>query len=245
MPSRTARIALLPITVQPHSGQDFDYDRDNELLIELTNSISAKIQQLPVDFALIPNYDLIALKGGPSVYVGSSESDNAPYGITVEKMEEEIYDPMVIFLNGPTKSWASEAAMTLQEQNAEHLLHIWVSFAEYPKAEKGLVKTQVHLGTNYSKETRFLRDDTKPVEVLQIVGLLTDSKGNVVRAGAEGVIHNDTGFWLQILDIKELINDEMLERVLSRSKRNDLPGDPLALDVALENLVAQLLDRNI
>jgi|AntRauTorckE6833_2_1112554.scaffolds.fasta_scaffold00220_3 hypothetical protein len=251
LPPRTARVAILPITVQPDMNQDLDYDRDNELLVELTDSIAAKVQRYPVDLALISNYDLISQKGAPSVYVGSGNGNNAPYGINIPEEEretweeEDVYPPMVIFLKNSAKNWAAEAATTLESQNADYLLHIWVSFAEYSRADKGLVRRQVYIGTNYARETKFLRDDSKPVEVLQISGLLTDRSGKVVRAGAEGLIYNDTSFWLQVLDVKELITDEMLERVLYTAKRNDLPGDPLALDVALEMLVSQLLDRRL
>ena len=74
---------------------------------------------------------------------------------------------------------------------------------------------------------------------------LVDKNGNVIRAGAEGVIYNDTRFWLQLLDIDELIDDETIRRLLYRDRREDLPGDPLTLDVAIKNLVAQLLDRDL
>ena len=251
LPERTARVALLPITVQPDMSQDFDYDRNNEILVELTDSIAAKIQRFPIDFALIPNYNLVSAKGAPGVYVGSGNGDNVPYGVNIPEEErlsweeEDVYPPMIIFLRQSAKNWAAKAASTIEEQNADYLLQVWVSFAEYPRADKGLVRRQVYLGTNYAKETRFFRDDSKPVEVLQLSGMLIDKKGNVVRAGSEGVIHNDTNFWLQILDVKELITDEMLERVLYSAKRKDLPGDPLALDVALEMLVSQLLDRQL
>lgn len=246
MPNASSTIGILPITVQPSLDSfDMDYDSDNPSLIELTDSIAAKVQRMPISFAFISEYDLINSKNAPGIYVGSSEGDNVPYGVSIQKEEFETVPPMVIHMKKPKDTWKEQVANTALENETDYFLRIWISFAEYPKVDKGLIKKQVMLGTNHSKEIRFFSDDLKPVEVLQLSGYLVDKNGNIIRAGAEGVVHNDTRFWLQVLDVKELIDDETIRRVLYRERRDDLPGDPLALDVAIKNLVAQLLDRNI
>tara|TARA_R110000868_G_scaffold259361_5_gene517305 strand:- start:65764 stop:66648 length:885 start_codon:yes stop_codon:yes gene_type:complete len=245
-PNASSTIGLLPITVQPSFDSfDEDYDSDNPKLIELTDSITAKIQRMPISLELISGYDLINSKNAPGIYVGSSEGDKVPYGASVQMEEDEVVPPMIIHMKKPKDEWKAQAANAALEYGTDYFLRIWVSFAEYPKVDKGLIKKQVLLGTNYSKEIRFLSDDLKPVEVLQISGYLADKNGNVLRAGAEGIIHNDTRVWLQMLDVKELIDDETVRRVLYSEQRDDLPGDPLTLDVAIKNLVAQLLDRDI
>jgi hypothetical protein len=78
------------------------------------------------------------------------------------------------------------------------------------------------------------------VEVLHLTGALVDAQGKVIRAGAEGVTLRDTPFLAQAIDVSRLFDDRELARVLTDEHRHDLPGAPLAIDIALDNLLAQL-----
>jgi len=62
----------------------------------------------------------------------------------------------------------------------------------------------------------------------------------LVRAGAEGILARDTPFAAQVFDVSKVLDDRTLERVLTKERRKDLPGDPPKREVALGNLVAQL-----
>jgi len=62
----------------------------------------------------------------------------------------------------------------------------------------------------------------------------------LVRAGAEGILARDTPFAAQVFDVSKVLDDRTLERVLTKERRKDLPGDPPKWEVALGNLVAQL-----
>ena len=64
-----------------------------------------------------------------------------------------------------------------------------------------------------------------------------------MRAGGEGIIAKDTHFLLQTINIEEDISKSAIDQVLTLECRNDLPGNPLSWKVALNNLVAQLLNR--
>lgn len=79
--------------------------------------------------------------------------------------------------------------------------------------------------------------------MLQVSGLLLDRHGNVLRAGAEGILSKDSPFWVQMFGAREGIDDEALRRLLEEERREDLPGKPLKWQVAVHNLVAQLLLR--
>jgi hypothetical protein len=50
----------------------------------------------------------------------------------------------------------------------------------------------------------------------------------------------DTPFAAQVVDVERLFDEEELQRVLTTERRRDLPGAPLKIDVALDNLIAQL-----
>ena len=55
-----------------------------------------------------------------------------------------------------------------------------------------------------------------------------------------GIVLRDTPFLAQTVDAARAFDSSELERVLSDARRTELPGAPLALDVALDNLLAQL-----
>jgi hypothetical protein len=108
------------------------------------------------------------------------------------------------------------------------------------KGYSGVFTKEVALGTGYRQPVKFLTAEDKPVEVLHLTGVLVDAQGRVVRAGAEGIVLRDTPFLAQTIDVSRTFDDEELRRVLTQERRNELPGAPLKLDVALDNLIAQL-----
>jgi len=71
-------------------------------------------------------------------------------------------------------------------------LCIKLGFSEYPKADKGAFGQKVVLGTGYEEGIKFLSAEDKPVEVLQVTGMLLDREGNIIRSGAEGIVAKDT-----------------------------------------------------
>jgi hypothetical protein len=97
------------------------------------------------------------------------------------------------------------------------------------------------LGTGHEVPVKFLTAEDKLMQVLQVTGLLVGADGRVLRAGAEGVLGRDTPFKVQIFDVEKLLDDETLQAALDTERRQDLPGVPLSLEVAVDNLVAQLL----
>jgi hypothetical protein len=147
---------------------------------------------------------------------------------------------MVLHLARPGAEWRKEVAGIVARAGVDHAIAIQVGVSQYMKGYSGVFRKEVALGTGYRKPVKFLTAEDKPVEVLHLTGVLVDAQGKVIRAGAEGVTLRDTPFLAQAIDVSRLFDDRELARVLTDERRHDLPGAPLAIDIALDNLLAQL-----
>ena len=81
-----------------------------------------------------------------------------------------------------------------------------------------------------------------PVSVLQVTGALVDREGKAVRIGAEGIMARRTSLMGSGVGLQRILRDEDIEQTRSLV-RDDLPGRPLAWQVALRHLVEQLTGR--
>lgn len=178
--------------------------------------------------------------GAPYLYLGSAESDDTPAPAAIERSPGAEYPSMVLYLEKPSAAWKHALAGLLKEHGSSSALWLAVGIAEYPKADRGAFGKQVHLGTGYSRPIDFLSAVDKPVEVVQITGALFDAQGNLVRAGGEGFYASDTLFRYQIFDVTQTIDHGKIARLVAEERRTDLPGAPLAWEVALRNLVEGL-----
>jgi hypothetical protein len=128
----------------------------------------------------------------------------------------------------------------LAREGARYAVVVSLGVSQYPKGREGVFGKKVVLGTGHEEPIRFLTAEDKPLEVLQLTGVLVDGQGRVVRAGAEGILARDTPFAAQAFDVEKVLTDRVLEGVLTSERRQDLPGSPLKWQVALGNLLAQL-----
>lgn len=218
-----------------HSGRE-------KALQPLLEAMTAYLDSLSWSAPL--NADGFMISGAPYVYVGSAEGEDAPPEAAMQRNESDKYPPMVIHIQKPGKEWKAALAQRLDESGGKYLLFINLGFSQYPKADKGLFEKKVVLGTKYEEGIKFLSAEDKPVEVLQVTGMLLDREGNILRAGSEGIVAKDTPFLLQIFDVQKSIDDETLRYLLNDARREDLPGKPLKWKVALHNLTAQMLPQN-
>ncbi len=242
VPDPNARIGILPVTVQPNMDDpDLSYLRSNPVLGRLAEAVSHRLERMQV---AIPIEDLSYLsESSPQLYVGSSEGDNVPYNAGIERESFEKYPPMIAYLAKGSPAWREQITDLAHAKNVDYIVRVWISFAQYPKSDRGFFGKKVILGTNYESNIRFMSAEDKPVEVLQLSGYVVDRGGNVIRAGAEGVTYIDSPFWVQVLELQKVMDDDKLARVLDDEVRDDLPGRPASLDVALRNLMAQLTNR--
>jgi len=232
-------IAALPVAIDPVSGEPFNMAGREAVLAPLLQALNEALAshaccQYVVDTGL--------RDGKPTLYVGSLDGEHAPAGTGVEQLAHEEYAPMILHIAKPADEWRRAARAAATRYGIDRLIVIYVAFTQYPKADSGAFGKKVVLGTGYEQPVRFLSAVDRPVEVVQLTGMLLDSDGNILRAGAEGIAGYDTPFLAQVFEADRDIRPQAIERLLNEEKRDDLPGRPLKWQVALDNLIEQLLD---
>ena len=179
--------------------------------------------------------------GAPRVYVGSAIGDLAPPDAEEVYSPADRFPPMVLHLERPSKAWRAAAARLMADQGLDYLVVVNLSVSQYPKGRSGVFAKNVLLGTGHERPVKFLTAEDKLLQVLQVTGVIVDAEGQVVRAGAEGILARDTPFLAQVVELEQMLDDEALAAALTTERREDLPGTPLSLEVATDNLVGQLL----
>lgn len=240
LPSESASIIHYPVSLDQKMFTEFFYEGREEAFQPLVDSMNSYLNSLGWSKKASTT---LPQKGAPYLFVGSSEAETAPHATLMMRDEHDMYPPMALFLDKPSKDWRKSFGETMQAQQGEYALMIWIGLSEYPKANKGVFKKKVVLGTGYEHEIRFLSAVDKPVEVLQLTGVLMDREGNILRAGAEGILHEDSPFWVQTLNAGTTVDDNALRKLFTEERRDDLPGKPLAWRVGLYNLMEQLTGR--
>jgi hypothetical protein len=178
--------------------------------------------------------------GAPHLYVGSATGEFAPPEGEQQVLPQDQFPPMVLHLQRPSPAWRLAIAELLAREGASHAVVVSLGVSQYPKGRRGVFDKQVTLGTGHVEPIRFLTAEDKLLEVLQLTGVLVDAEGQVIRAGAEGILARDTPFPAQVFEVTKMLDQRTLEQALTVERRADLPGNPLKWEVALSNLLAGL-----
>ncbi|MBN1543659.1 hypothetical protein JW992_16065 [candidate division KSB1 bacterium] len=172
---------------------------------------------------------------GDAELVLSSSNDD-------EKSSVEI--PMVLHVTQPSRSW-SEIWLENGEGQSDYTLLLWLELSAYKVNQKDWKGSkEIRLGTGYRMAVPWLTSLDDPVPVIHLTGVLLDREGKVVRAGAEGFFTKRTSFLRSVVGFSEWVTAADVAKVLTEHVREDLPGSPLAWQVALQNVVAHLLGRD-
>lgn len=233
-----ADVVALPVRVDPSSadGAAEGHGRLQALRLladELNRHLSTLNWVRPVE-AVLPE------AGAPSVYVGSADGEDAPPA-AMDMAEPGERAPMVIHVQYPSNPWRTALGGLLAERSARGAVLVTLGFSEFSKSYRSTFSKRVVLGTGYETDIRFLSAELEPVHVLCVSGALIDENGKVVRAGAEGILSEDSPFWAQSIGARKELDTDSVLRLLEQERRDDLAGRPLKWQVALENLVAQLI----
>lgn len=176
--------------------------------------------------------------GAPLVYAGSAQGETAPpqAEALVERWDKR--PPMVLHLQKPSEAWRDRL---VYQPPAPAYLWIRLALVDYPLADEGLFGKKIVLGEGHEVPLPFLRAELHPLQVLQVTGALLAPDGRTLAAGAEGIHAMDTPFGAQAFGLQKEIDPETIRVILTELRREDLPGQPLKWEAALDNLVARLL----
>src|SRR5690348_15158652 len=131
----------------------------------------------------------------------------------------------------------------MRADSLSRLLVITLEVGQYLPRQRGWTGSkEVELGTAHTVGLPWLTSLETPVSVLQFTGAVMDSTGRAQRIGAEGIYARRTRLLVSAVGGQELIGDEDIQRV-REERRADLPGQPLAWQVALIQLLEGLTGR--
>lgn len=147
---------------------------------------------------------------------------------------------MRLAVTRPSPAWTSWMGSTLDEQGAGHVLVLRLEVGSYLVRQRGLRgRKEVELGTGHTVSLPWLTALETPVQVLQLTGALVGRDGRAVRIGAEGILAKRTRLLVSAVGGEELLGEEAVSAARA-ARRDDLAGAPLAWQVAMRQLVAQL-----
>ena len=233
------RKGALPVDLDRNLVDSFEYGDRADEFGPVVSAVQARLDQDQGLRAL--GTSTLPAAGAPRLYVGSAVGVLAPPAAEESGSPADDFPPMVLHLERPSKAWQQAATSLMASQRLDYLLVVRVGVSQYPKGRRGLFAKNVLLGTGHEQPVKFLTAEDKLLEVLQVTGMLIDARGQDVRAGTEGILARDTPILAQSFEIAKLLDDEALRAAVSSERRQDLSGAPLSLEVAVDNLVGQLL----
>jgi hypothetical protein len=228
-------VVLAPVALDRQTMRDVLAPSQAEAFRGLADAMDARLEAMACCvFSSAPLSD----DGAPLVYVGSAAGSTAPPEAEPLVTAHQKYPPMILHLDRPSAAWQARVAA---QPKAAAFLWIRLALVDYPRADEGAFGKKVVLGEGHEIPQPFLRTELQPLQVLQVTGALVAPDGSVLAAGAEGIFAVDTPFRAQIFNLQREIDPAQIQAILTEARREDLPGQPLKWEAALDNLVARLL----
>ncbi len=242
-PSGLVVVSHFPVAYQAGGSHDEIFDpsgRAGGPVTRLVAEMNAYLASLGLTVALDTDG---RLRGSPPDVSFGCELE--PWGECEERDNEQPLGREGTFMKlgalRPSGSWREGARATMEAARVDAAVVITLEVGQYYLRQRGLRGDKwVHLGTGHSIRLPWLTSLETPVTVLQLTGALVDREGGVKRIGAEGFAARRTQLPLSSIGAQELFSDEDVEEA-RLSRRDDLPGRPLAWQEALRNLVENLI----
>jgi len=234
-----ANVGHLPIVLDRRAVDPTSQNISKALLEKMSSFFTAAGWTSKLEAINLP------IDAAPDLFFGNPAMFGSPVGSSKYE-EDKVHPPMVLFYRNASEKWKTELAKVAAAGEVDYVLFTTIGVSEYFVRQTNLLgKKELSLGTNYNVPVKWLTSLEDPVEVLHITGALLDKTGKILRVGAEGIIAAKTASVLEsALDLRNVISEEEINRVMNDVRREDLPDKPLAYQVALQNLVANLLQRS-
>lgn len=177
----------------------------------------------------------------PEIYVGDRDQGDF---MTTSSSEEET-SSMMLHYTDPSYKWRDKIKAQCRAKGITHVLVIQVGRGAYRIRQKDWKGgKELVLGTGYKVPVKWLTSLDDPIEVVHFTGALMDSTGHILRAGAEGILSAKSASLLEsAIGLGRAVSDKKMNKLTQGVRRKDLAGKPLAYEVALQNLVGNLLKR--
>lgn len=252
LPASTEPIGVLPITFQKHSIRPVldPPSGPGSALALLIGEMNVYLDSL----ARSPDANLLLLASAPGPNVAASPDAaqapdvrfgcyltadwsifDCPPARTIENTGIRPQMPTRLTVVPASREWNEWAIGTMQNTRTGSVLVLTIDEGIYrPRQDTYLRTKSVEIGTNHTVSLPWQIPITA-VTVLQLTGALVDREGRVVRIGAEGLYAHVP----RRLENVEIIDDSNVHE-LRTMRRSELPGQPLAWQVALRELMRQM-----
>lgn len=244
-PGSAGTFAYVPIAFQAGASQapifEPQYGEGTELAY-LLEAMNAHLASMAQERGIRPVAPLAGLPPDVQFGCGDGMSDECPPRGEGNGFGEGDL-PMRLAVGRASDPWTREAALSLGSAGADALLVLTLEVGQYrPRYTNWRGSKAVELGTDHTVTLPWLTSMDTPVQVLQLTGALVDANGKAIRMGAEGIRARRTPLLMSGLGFQSLLSDRDVADALA-ARREDLPGEPPAWEVALRTLVDGLTGR--
>lgn len=241
-------IGHLALAVQPRAAAPAGFDPPaaaGSALDQLLASMNAYLDGLGVTRPLPASG--AAVRGvPPDVRFGCVPEHGAPGNDCAPRGDSALgrgHQAMQLSVGRPSRDWVASVRPLLSGAGAGRVLVVTLEVGDYLVRQEGLAGTKmVELGTSHRVNLPWLTSLETPVSVLQVTAALVDSSGRALRIGAEGILARRTRLLVSAMGGQELLTEEDVRKAMV-ARRDDLPGRPLAWEVALRELVTRVTGR--
>jgi hypothetical protein len=241
------RVGVLPVVFQPRDGANEIFDPSSapaSPMAALLTEMNAFLDSLTAFNGSVPvRVEMRAAAGTPpDVRFGCLTEGDLPGEDCVARGDSVLgridnLQQLKLSVGRPSAAWVASAAAAMDSAEIAHALVITLEVGEYWLRQTGLSgRKSVELGTNYIVSQPWMTSLETPIPVLQFTGALVDREGKAVRFGAEGILAKRTRLLASGFGLQALITDEDVESARTL-RRSDLPGQPLAWQESLRQLV--------
>ena len=231
------RLAHLPVAYQPGAAQPAFLDPSAAADAPVARLLAELTAQLD---SLVAGPRLASLAGTPPDVLFGCATD--ALGDCAGPEDAEAMgrggDALRLAVGNPSPEWRAALGPALAAAGVEGLLVVTLEVGQYRPRQRGLRGSKVvALGTGHEASLPWLTSLETPVSVLQLTAVHVGADGRARRIGAEGFMAVRTPLLASAVGAQRLVSDEDVARARTM-RRDDLPGAPLAWQVALRHLVA-------